>query len=81
MKKFLYYFFKELNEFTSITFNIDFRKLQIIRGIIGGVWYKQTMSGELPNCYGSWWTQSPLKPHIYHFTEKIENYTANKVKY
>ena len=74
MKKLLYYFFINLNEYTNLVFNLDFRNLQIIRYIIGGIWYKQTMSGELPGCYGSWWTKEPLKPNRFHYTEKIENY-------
>lgn len=73
MRKFLYYFFISINESFTII-GLDFRNLQIIRGIIGGIWYKQTMSGELPGCYGSWWTKEPLKPHRYHYIEKIENY-------
>jgi hypothetical protein len=74
MKKFLYYFCINVNEYLSTIFQIDFRKLQIVRYLIGGTWYKQTMSGELPNCYGSWWTKEPLKPHRFHYTEKIETY-------
>lgn len=44
----------------------------LVRVVIGGKWYKQEMSGELPMCYGYWWTKEPLKPHRYHYTSKIE---------
>jgi hypothetical protein len=74
MIKYLYYFFINLNEFTEITFNLSFKDLQIVRALIGGTWYKQAMSGELPHCYGSWWTKKPLKPHRFHYTVKIETY-------
>ena len=49
---------------------------RLYRAIRGGRWYKQTMTGELPGCFGSWWTRTPLFPHRYHFTEIIEDYDA-----
>ena len=73
IKNFIYYTLIGINDW-FIVFNIDFRNSLIVRAIIGGTWYKQTMSGELPNCYGSWWTKNPLKPHRFHYTEKIESY-------
>ena len=73
IKNFIYYTLIGINDWFTI-FNIDFRNSLIVRAIIGGTWYKQTMSGELPNCYGSWWTKNPIKPHRFHYTEKIENY-------
>lgn len=74
MKNYLYYFFISINDFLSITFNLDFKDLQVVRFIIGGTWYKQTMSYELSEGQDSWWTKEPLKPNKFHYTEKIEKY-------
>lgn len=51
---------------------MEIYNLKIVRRLIGGKWYKQTMSGELPNCYGSWWTKHPHSPHRYHYIERIQ---------
>lgn len=50
--------------------------IQAYRALRGGKWYKQTMSGELPGCYGSWWTKYPLRDNRYHFIEKVEDYAS-----
>lgn len=53
------------------------KNCRFYRAMRGGIWYKQTMSGELPGCYGSWWTKNPLTPNRYHYTEKTEDYNAS----
>jgi len=50
---------------------------KLYRKYKGGIWYKQTLTGELPCCWGSWWTRKPHPPHRYYFTEKIEYYGIN----
>lgn len=30
---------------------------KLYRWYIGGIWYKYQMSGEIPNCYGTFWSQ------------------------
>ena len=62
MKNYIYYTLLAINDWLSI----DLKDSRIIRAVIGGTWCKQTMSGELPGCYGSWWTRNPLKPNRYH---------------
>ena len=74
IKNYIRYTLIGINDWLSIVFNIDFKDSSIIRAVIGGTWHKQTMTGEMPNCYGSWWTRNPLKPHRFHYTEKIETY-------
>ena len=56
---------------------LGLQNIMLFRCIVGGVWYKQSMSGELPGCYGSWWTQHPHPPHRYHYTEKTEDWTTD----
>ena len=73
MKNYIYYTLIGINDWLHI-FNICLKDSRIIRDVIGGTWYKQTMSGELPGCYGSWGTRNPLKPNRYHYTEKVETY-------
>lgn len=31
---------------------------KLYRWLIGGTWYKFQLNGELPNCYGLFWTQT-----------------------
>lgn len=45
--KYFKYTLKDITEFLSLE---DFR---FYRCFCGGIWYKHDMSGELPNCYGS----------------------------
>lgn len=41
---------------------------------VGGNWYKYEMSGQLPGCYGSWWSTKLLTPHRYYNLVKTESY-------
>ena len=71
--RFIRYTLTGINEWLKV-FEMDLKNIRFIRMLVGGKWYKQTMSGELPNCFGSWWTRQPLPKHRYHYIEKIENY-------
>lgn len=41
-------------------------KYRWFRRFIGGTWYRYDMTGQLPSCYGHWWTKKYLIPHRYY---------------
>jgi len=44
------------------------------RKYIGGDWFKYQMTGQLPGCWGSWWTIKKLPPHRYYELIKTESF-------
>lgn len=49
--KYFKFFFLDIADFLSL------ENYRFYRMLIGGKWYKHNMSGELPNCYGSFWAR------------------------
>lgn len=50
------------------------KNLKWYRWLCGGTWYKHTMTGELPGCYGSWWSREESHHPRYERIEKVEKY-------
>lgn len=47
-------------------------KCKWFRKLVGGTWYRYNMTGQLPTCYGYWWTKTLLTPHRYYECTKME---------
>lgn len=41
------------------------KRFKWFRKLVGGKWFKYSMTGELPNCYGSWWQIGKRPIHRY----------------
>lgn len=44
------------------------------RKFIGGTWFRYDMTGQLPGCYGHWWTKKQEPEHRYYKLTKTETY-------
>lgn len=40
----------------------------------GGIWYKYEMTGQLPGCYGIFWSRIKLPTHRYYNLIKTETH-------
>jgi len=52
---------------------LDLSNFKFFRKLLYGKWYHYEMSGELPSCYGDFWTQTEIN-HRYVNLLKIEEY-------
>lgn len=50
------------------------RRFKFFRRMCGGIWYKHEMTGQLPNCYGSWWSRKSSHHPRYEAIIETENY-------
>lgn len=55
-------------------------RFKIWRWMIGGIWYRHEMTGELPNCYGGWWSRDKEHHPRFEKITKIENYASNELR-
>jgi hypothetical protein len=65
--KYFKYLLIDIADFLSL------EKFRLYRMLLGGKWYKHTMNGELPNCYGSFWARYG-KINRYTYIVKEEQY-------
>lgn len=49
-------------------------KYKWFRKLIGGIWFRYDMTGQLPTCYGHWWTKKIEREHRYYECTQIENH-------
>lgn len=73
MDKVIRYILSNILEYFESLFNFSRESFIFYRYYKGGLWYKHEMSGELPNCYGSFWARYD-KINKYTDIIKIENY-------
>ncbi len=50
------------------------KNIKLYRFFCGGVWYRHEMTGELPGCYGSWWSRKYDHHPRYEAITEIEAY-------
>ena len=48
--------------------------LKLYRKLVGGIWYKYQMTGQLPGCYGSFWNNELWPSHRYYIVTSVEIY-------
>jgi hypothetical protein len=69
IKNYYKYLFQSIDEsFINI--------FRIYRAIRGGKWFKHEMTGQLPGCYGSWWSRDKDHHPRYEAITKKEDYTV-----
>lgn len=73
LMKLIKYIISYIIEYLEFLFNFSRESIILYRYYKGGKWYKHEMSGELPNCYGSFWANYG-KINRYTNIIKTENY-------
>lgn len=58
-----------------------FSRFTWYRKLTGGLWNYYEMTGELPGCYGGFWTQDRLPDNRYYYFKKGENYPSKPLPF